>query len=143
MSATDGTLLALDVGEKRIGVARAALSVRIAQPLVTLSNDSSFLNAIKGIIDDEGVTELIIGYPRGLQGQSTNQTKYIETFSEQMKLFTDLPIHFQDEALTSEKAESELKSRGRAYRKEDIDALAATYILEDYLTEREVELRKS
>jgi putative Holliday junction resolvase len=136
-----GTLLALDVGEKRIGVARASMSVRIAQPLVTLSNDAEFLAGLKAIIVQEDVSELVIGYPRGLHGQSTHQTEYVEVFSAQLKTL-ELPIHFQDEAVTSEKAESELKSRGKNYRKEDIDALAATYILEDYLGEHEAEFTK-
>ena len=144
MQATsDATLLALDVGEKRIGIARAALSVRIAQPLSTLTNDEQFMTALGGIISDESVSELIVGYPRGMQGQSTAQTRYIEEFSEKLKAITGLPIHYQDEAVTSEKAEAELKSRGKTYRKEDIDALAATYILEDYLNEHAAELQTS
>jgi RNase H-fold protein (predicted Holliday junction resolvase) len=46
-------------------------------------------------------------------------------------------VVFQDEALTSRKAESELNKRGKPYAKGDVDALAATYILEDYLTQQE------
>jgi putative Holliday junction resolvase len=72
--------------------------------------------------------------PRGLDGQETTQTKIVEAFIYQLKSKIDLPIHIQDEAVTSKQAEAELQARGQGYNKEDIDALAATYILQDWLS---------
>lgn len=129
------SVVGLDVGAKRIGVAVASLTARLPQPLVTLSNDDSFFPALERIVSDEVASALVVGYPRGMQGQHTAQTQVIEDFCEELRSRIDLPIHFQDEAVTSRQAEAELQARGKDYSKADIDALAATYILDDFLNE--------
>jgi putative Holliday junction resolvase len=68
-----------------------------------------------------------------MQGQSTDQTRTVEAFGKQLEERLTIPLYWIDEALTSQKAEIELRSRGKPYSKGDIDALAATYILEDFL----------
>lgn len=134
MTATPSSILALDVGSKRIGVAIASLVARLPRPLTTLdATDSKLFQKLEDIINEEAAVELVVGFPRGLDGQYTAQTASIEAFVEQLQEKIVLPIHLQDEALTSQKARNELESLGRAYTKEDIDALAATYILEDWL----------
>jgi putative Holliday junction resolvase len=130
---TNPTILALDVGAQRIGVARANTIARIASPLVTLTNDSTTFDEITALITSEDVGALVVGLPRGLEGQETAQTQTIRDFVTELKAKTDLPVYFQDEALTSRKAEDELESRGKPFSKGDIDALAATFILEDFL----------
>lgn len=126
------TFLALDVGEKRIGVAIGDDAVRIAMPYDTIEVDGSELERIARIVVDEGVDTLVVGYPRNQSGEATAQTEYVETFAEQLK---DMASHldFQDESLTSVLAEQQLKSYGRPYSKGDIDARAAAIILQDYL----------
>jgi putative holliday junction resolvase len=133
MSITPDYALALDVGSKRIGVALASLSFKLPRPLTTLANDDRFFDTLNGIIKTEAIGVLVVGLPRGLQGQETGQTKYVRDFVDQLKAHTDLAVHYQDEALSSTRAEAELTARGKIYQKGDIDALAATYILEDYL----------
>lgn len=130
------TILALDVGEKRIGVAAADAEVRFAHPLTTLEYSDKLWRELAAIVKDQSVNLLVVGLPRGLQGQSTAQTARVEAFMEQLETEFGLPIQAQDEALTSVKAEAELNARRKPYAKGDIDALAATYILEDYLSER-------
>ncbi len=130
------TVIALDVGERRIGVARATLSVGIANPLTTLERTERTMQDIQKMLDAEGVNALVVGLPRGLDGQETAQTGTIRKFVEQLTTNVNVPIILQDEALTSRKAEDELKARGKPYKKSDIDALAATYILEDYMQDR-------
>ena len=130
------SILALDVGEKRIGVAIAGAEARLARPLKTLPHDAHVFTALKQLIADEAVTTVVVGLPRNLSGEDTNQTAYVRQFTE--KLHHDM-IRFQDEALTSKKAEMELQHRGKPYVKGDIDALAATYILEDYLQQHGAE----
>ena len=130
---TNPVVLAFDVGGQRIGVARATTVARIASPLVTLINDDTIFNEIQALIKAESVGAVVVGLPRGLEGQETAQTQTIRDFVTELKTKTDLPIYFQDEALTSQKAEAELESRGKPFSKGDIDALAATYILEDFL----------
>lgn len=130
---TNRSVLALDVGSKRVGLAVASMEARLPRPLTTLLRGENFFKELKEVIRQEAVTDLIVGLPRGLDGQSTEQTAEIERFSAQLQAEIDLPVHFQDEAVTSKQAEDELQSRGKTYEKSDIDALAATYILEDWL----------
>jgi putative transcription antitermination factor YqgF len=68
-----------------------------------------------------------------LDGQHTSQTVAVEEFKAELERTLSVPVYWQDEALTSRLAEDELKARGRPYKKADIDALSATYILEDFL----------
>lgn len=133
MTKAPDAILALDVGGKRIGVAIASLIARLPRPLITLENNETFMDELKGIIEAENVGAIVIGFPRGQQGQETAQTKVIEAFTKQLREELALPVRFQDESVTSKQAEQELQARGGQYERGDIDALAATYILEDFL----------
>jgi putative Holliday junction resolvase len=128
-----GSLLALDVGEKRIGVAVASLAARLPRPLTTLEQGETMMERLTEILQTEEVRLIIVGLPRNLSGETTAQTESTEVFIEQLRQAISLPIHTQDEALTSKAAEHELNERGEAYQRADIDALAATYILDDFL----------
>lgn len=134
-SAHAQSVVGLDVGAQRVGVAVASLTARLPRPLVTLSNDDNFFSSLERLVSDERAAALVVGYPRGMQGQHTAQTQVIEDFCEELRGRIDLPLHFQDEAVTSRQAEAELQARGKDYNKADIDALAATYILDDFLNE--------
>lgn len=136
------SLLALDVGSKRIGVAVAGSAALLASPLITIERNKDSLPAIKQIIKDEFIGVVIVGLPRGLEGQETAQTKETRSFIEELKAEIDLPVDMQDEALTSHEAEAELKARGVGYNKGEVDALAAAYILRDYIDENKEKLRK-
>lgn len=127
--------LALDVGEVRIGVALANDIARIASPLSAIQNNESITKEIAEMIESLQITDLVIGLPRGLDGQATAQTRYVEAFITQLGQVVSVPIHKQDEALTSVKAEAELMQRKKPFTKGDVDSLSAVYILEDYLDE--------
>jgi putative Holliday junction resolvase len=131
MAADVSVILALDVGDRRIGVARARTDVKIAQPLTTLEVSADVNDQLAALCQQEAASLLVVGLPRGLDGQETGQTRKVQAFVEQLQV--GLPVQFQDEAVTSAKAEQELNARGKPYDKADIDALAATYILEDYI----------
>ncbi|HET7060066.1 MAG TPA: Holliday junction resolvase RuvX [Candidatus Saccharimonadales bacterium] len=133
MPITPRNFLALDVGEKRVGVAIASLAARLPRPLTTLHQGNTFWDELQQIIGTENIDEIVVGLPRGLEGQSTSQTTATESFVRELRSEVNLPVHLQDEALTSIQAETELQSRGALPAKADIDALAATYILEDFL----------
>lgn len=136
MQTSIATFVALDVGAQRIGVARANSIARIASPLTTLQHTSTVFADIAALLKQEQADELIVGLPRGLEGQETDQTRTIRQFVSELQTHFTLPIHLQDEALTSVKAEKELEARRKPYAKGDIDALAATYILSDYLDQK-------
>jgi len=130
------TILALDVGDRRIGVAVANTEVRLASPLATLNNDSNIWQKLSELAEHSAVQAIVVGLPRNLDGKDTEQTKKVRVFMAELRANLGLPVHAQDEATTSLKAEEELKTRGKPYVKGDIDALAATYILEDFLNEQ-------
>lgn len=129
---TSRTFISLDVGEKRIGVAVADESVRIAVPFMTVEVDGSEIETIAKLIIDQSADTLVVGYPRNQQGEPTAQTRYVEIFTRKLK---DLGprIIFQDESLTSVIAEQRLIAQKKPYTKGDIDAQAASIILQDYL----------
>jgi len=129
------SILALDVGAKRIGVAVANAVARIAHPLITIENNAEVMETLERLIQEEQAVMVVVGLPRGLSGQETEQTRTVQSFGELLDKRLNVPLHWQDEAVTSEKAEAELKEKGKPYVKGDIDALAATYILEDFLNE--------
>jgi putative Holliday junction resolvase len=126
------SILALDVGEKRIGVAVGDTAIRIAMPFDTLEVNGTELERIAQLVVDEDIDTIVVGYPRNQSGEPTAQTQFAETFAKQL---VDVVPHitFQDESLTSVLAEQQLKSYGKPYTKGDIDAMAASLILQDYL----------
>lgn len=125
-------LLALDVGERRIGVAVADTAVKIAIAYDTIEVDGSEIQQIAELIVGESIDIVVVGYPRNQSGEPTGQTAYVEKFAEQLVDIAPKLV-FQDESLTSVKAEETLKRQKKPYLKGDIDALAASFILEDYL----------
>ncbi|MEI6755585.1 MAG: Holliday junction resolvase RuvX [bacterium] len=129
-------IIALDVGSSRIGVAIASVMARMPRPLITLANSDTFFQELHTLIEKEDAQVIVVGMPRGLDGQRTEQTIYTENFIQELKSHLKLPVYTQDEAVTSRKAEEELTKRGKPYTKEDIDSLAATYILDDFLQEK-------
>ncbi|MBQ3261126.1 endolytic transglycosylase MltG [Candidatus Saccharibacteria bacterium] len=143
-------LLGLDVGEKRIGVARADSSVRIAIPMGIVGVDGSeFKNLIK-IIKIRDIDVVVIGMPRNLQGKTTKQSDFIKAFAAKLNSEikkanpTSRPVRllFQDESLTSVEAKNNLKNKKGGINKKagDIDAEAATLILQDFIEHLETRL---
>jgi putative holliday junction resolvase len=126
------TLLALDVGEKRIGVAKADTAVRLAFPLTTLTADGNELQTLRELVQVHHPTALVVGYPRNQQGEATAQTRFVERFATTIEPL-GVPIIYQDESLTSVVAEERLQAQGKPYTKADIDSYAAVIILTDYL----------
>jgi putative Holliday junction resolvase len=126
------SLISLDVGEKRIGVAVADPAVRIAVPFQTIEVDGNEVEAIAEVVIKEDADTIVVGYPRNQLGESTAQTNYVENFAKQLEELAPTVV-FQDESLTSVMAEQQLKAHKKPYTKADIDAQAAAIILQDYL----------
>ena len=126
-------IAALDYGERRVGVALAHNLAALPSPHSTLLNDDQFWPNLMDLIEREQVGVLVVGLPRGMDGQETAQTKIARDFAAELQSKCDLPVHMQDEAVTSVQAESELKASGKGYNKATVDAYAATIILQDYL----------
>lgn len=133
MLTANKSILGLDVGGKRVGVALASLDARLPRPLVTLERGDDFIGALQDIVRSEAAGALVVGLPRGLDGQHTAQTAEVEALAGELGRRLEIPIYMQDEALTTKHAETELEARGKPYVRGDVDALAATYILQDWL----------
>lgn len=132
MTKTKHTFIALDIGEKRIGVAQADSEVRIAFPLCTVEVDELLMGRLREIITETEPSLLVIGYPRNQQGEPTAQTREVERVAGKLKVL-GVDMIFQDESLTSVLAEDHLKRQKKPYTKADIDAHAAAIILGDYM----------
>lgn len=128
--------MALDVGEKRIGVALASGDVRIAVPLTTILVDGNEYDEIRRLVGYHDVKILVVGYPRNQSGEPTAQSEAVEEFIEGLD---DLSVQlvWRDESLTSVLAEDHLKKTRKTYDKSEIDAVAASIILADYLEEED------
>lgn len=126
-------LLGLDVGKSRIGVARASVVARLAEPLELIEVNGTELQQISELCRREHANKLVVGLPRGLDGQETDQTAYTRAFIEKLRQ-AGLEVVTIDEAGTSVAAKELLKERYRPHwRHESIDAVAAMILLNDYL----------
>lgn len=127
-------IIGLDVGTKRIGVAKADTSTRIAVPAgVVLVNGQEFDEIARlGRLYDTNL--FVIGLPRNSLGEETAQSTYVRNFAHRLaRTIKDCKIYFQDESLTSVEAETRLKARKKHYQKGEIDSEAAAIILQDCL----------
>lgn len=136
-------VLALDVGTRRIGVAFADTSVRIAIPREMIPVDGNELANIAKSLRLEKAEVLVCGFPRNSKGEATKQTELVKGFVEKLKDYLvekgqNLPeIRFQDESLTSVMAETQLSQKKELTRKDRangiVDSEAAAIILQDFL----------
>ena len=120
------------MGTKRIGVAAADSATKLAYPLTTIIVDGHELETLAALISSENATQLIVGYPRNQQGETTKQTEYVEQFVASLEPL-GIAVAYQDESLTSVVAEQHLVQSKKPYSKDDIDAHAAAVILTDYI----------
>ncbi|HLH61172.1 MAG TPA: Holliday junction resolvase RuvX [Ktedonobacteraceae bacterium] len=155
-------LLALDVGEARIGVAISDATEFLASPYTTLHvsrNESQTWETIRQIISETDAEGLVVGLPVSLDGQLHSQARRVQAFAERLKAHISIPITFWDERFSTVEVERLLAERGQveAGRHSDgsrgrrpgsgrsrkrkrgnaeVDALAATIILQEYLDHR-------
>ncbi len=134
----------LDVGLRRIGVAVSDASGTLARPVGVIdgSGPDRALELVAAEVarlgEDDGVAAIVVGLPRRLDGSPTTLTPVVEAFARRLEARLSLPVHLQDERLTSREAESRLALREKDWRvrKRKLDAAAAAIILQDYLDGR-------
>lgn len=142
-------LLGIDFGERRIGVAVTEGTVAFPLKVIERKNIEADLKAILRLADGHKVECLVVGMPYSLNGTLGWQARRVEEFISQLAQFTDLPIEIWDERLSTVAAEKAFdealggstksrasSSKKRRMRREKIDALAATFILQSYLERR-------
>ncbi len=132
-----GRYICLDIGNKRIGVAISDPFNSMAMPLETIfrKNFEKDLNYIVSLAKEKDAEVIVCGLPLNLDGSKSEQTLLTESFVEELKKRTDIPIVFQDERFTTMQARSLLLEADmrRDKRKNVIDQIAASYILDDYM----------
>lgn len=132
-------IMALDVGDVRIGIALSDPLKITAQGLETLTrtNNKKDYQYIWQLIEDKEVSELVVGLPKNMNGTIGPQGEKVKTFVEELLKYkdADLKVIYVDERLTTVTAEKTLIAGdvSRKKRKQVVDKLAATVILQSYL----------
>lgn len=130
--------MALDIGNVRIGLAVTDPFGGYALPLETYTrkNIKTDLEYILSLAKEKCAKKFVCGLPLNADGTPSEQTDKTAHFIERLKGVTDLEVVTIDERWTTVEAENELIDRNvsRSGRKKCIDSLAATFILEDYLS---------
>jgi len=133
--------LAIDYGTKRTGLAICDAAETIASPLAVLHGQKGLLNKIADIVETENAEAVVLGLPLNMTGSESSQTKLVRKFAEQLKKHLSVPVHLQDERLSSFGAIEKLApadfTRGKI--KKRIDAVAAAEILEAFLERKTAE----
>lgn len=133
-------IVALDVGQVRIGVAVCDESELVASPhaVIRRTSNARALDAISRVVAETGAELVVVGLPISLDGREHNQAHNVRSFAEKLRAKLRVPLVYADETLSTWKAEELLRAAGvRPERmRERIDAAAAAVILQDYLDQR-------
>ncbi len=135
-----GKVLAIDYGLKRTGIAITDSMQIIASGLTTI-NTKELDSFISKIVRQEDIEIFVVGYPKGLDGKSTDATKYVHIFIKKLKnLYPNIFVCKIDERFTSKIAKKSILVSGvnkkRRQDKRLIDQVSATIILQSYLDYR-------
>jgi putative Holliday junction resolvase len=128
--------LAIDYGTKRVGLALTDPLKMIAQPFMTLENNSLLFSEIKKIVQEKNVSRIILGFPLQLNGLVGQAAQTVEKFSTELKqTIPEVEIILVDERLTTAEAQKRMieTDARRSTRKQNIDQTAAALLLQNYL----------
>lgn len=140
-------MLGVDYGARRLGLALSDHTASLARPWRTVSAGTTprasadivariiAAESVNDFSDADGIQNVVVGLPRRLNGEDTDQTQPARDFAAALQDLSGLPVVLQDERLSSREAESRLavKEKDWRRRKERLDAAAAAVILQDYL----------
>ena len=129
------------MGRRRVGLAISDPTATLARPLTTLTIEGmSVLDRVVNEVERltaeaDGLGAVVVGMPARLDGSVSEQTAEVAAFITLLRTRITIPVHQEDERLTSREAESRLARRERDWRKRkaQLDAAAAAIILQDYL----------
>jgi putative Holliday junction resolvase len=133
-------IIAFDIGDKRIGVAFADALLQIPMPVETYYRKGTTKDVVylAELATRRGANRIVCGMPVNFDGSESVQTVKTQRFIEKLKEVTDLPISLVDERFTTLSAHHVLieGDMRREQRKEVVDKIAASYILENYLNSK-------
>lgn len=131
--------MAIDYGEKRVGLALCDPLRIFAYPFKTILNDSNFRTNLLNIIKESNVSLIILGYPLKENGAKTDITETVEKFKTELESLSGLVVKLRDERYTSaiakERVIESVTSKKKRRDKGLLDKNAASIILQDYLDE--------
>jgi putative Holliday junction resolvase len=136
-STSQGRIIALDVGGKRIGVAMSDPDRIVAsgQPTLDAQPPKVAFERIRQLVEQNEVVQIVIGLPLTLRGEIGPQAEVIQNFARELGKRVTVPIALYDERLTSVAAERSLEAMGmkKHKRRNHVDEMAATLILQTYM----------
>ncbi|MCF7845948.1 MAG: Holliday junction resolvase RuvX [Candidatus Peribacteraceae bacterium] len=127
-------LLALDFGEKRIGIAVGDSKIGVAAARDFLVNDGDALTNLVELVEQENIEKILFGLPLGFR-EETEQTHQARTFAESLDAKVAVPLEFIDERFTTKLAEKNLQNANLNSREQKnlVDSESARIILQEYL----------
>lgn len=134
--------LAIDYGEKRVGIAVSDEDKKYSFSRDYIFNDKSFFEKLEAVLRNENISRIIVGYPLNFNSEKTIQTLKVEQFKTELQKFLiskslNIEICFFDERLTSRIASQSILDSGlkKSKRREKglVDSISAQIILQDYL----------
>jgi putative holliday junction resolvase len=130
-------ILAIDPGTVRLGLALSDPSGTIAQPLSVLSRrtEAEDLKALTELVVHHDVHQIVVGLPRMMNGRLEGAAQQAQAFGARVEQATGRPVAYWDERLTTVAAERYLIEQGkrRSRRRQEVDRMAATLLLQGYL----------
>lgn len=133
-------VLAIDYGERRLGLAVSDEGGEFAFPAGRLERRGAArdLAALKQLAAERGVTRVVVGLPLHMDGRAGPEARAAEAFAAALAEATGLPVDTIDERWTTREAERSLREQGYVgrrgrKRREHVDSVAATLILQAYL----------
>ncbi|MEJ2649219.1 MAG: Holliday junction resolvase RuvX [Sedimentisphaerales bacterium] len=130
--------LAIDYGSRRTGLAICDPTETIVSPLAVVDSRKDLLERINEIIETDNVEAVVLGLPLNMDDTKGPQAQLVLEFAERLRKKLRVPVHLQDERLSSFAAEEKLSAAqySKAKKKERLDAVAAAEILELFLEQK-------
>jgi len=130
--------LAIDYGAKRTGLAICDPAETVASPLTVIEGQKDLLKKIAEVVEAENVEAVVVGLPLNMDDSAGPQAKLVFQFAEQLEKLLNIPVHFQDERLSTFGADEKLAATELSIRKKKkrLDAIAAAEILEAFLEQK-------
>ena len=133
-------VMALDIGEKRVGIAVSDPDARVASPLAVLPAHEvrTMARSFRTLLEDWEPELIVCGLPRSLSGEEGPQAARIRAFADEVMRATRLPLEFVDERLSSEEAKRSLREKGLSQKamRGKVDMIAAALFLQTWLDAR-------
>ena len=128
-----GRIIGLDWGARRCGVAISDFDRNFVfvRPQINVKSNEELIHAVKDLIQEENIVGIVLGLPLRSDGSESDTTKMVRDFSEILSQYTDVPILFIEENLSSFAAQQEMGKTNVAKIKQELDSLAAKVILEN------------